>query len=235
MPGGSRSPRMSCPPGRPVPPTVLAECPGAARSRRDRPRATRTRQSARHPARHHRRLDHRRHPRPRRPPRGNHPPPRDRPGMAAHGPRRLPAPDPLPRLEPPPTTKSGSPTQSADCSSIDLQSPSPDSSPTAERCAPIAQFGAPPRRINIRDVGTPNTSSRIGLGEVSAVGYAQGCSSGDPQQPSRRLVASCRWPRSWRCAGLTAWIACPAAEPPGRGWRQDAATAGRDVRDQVGA
>ena len=28
-------------------------------------------------------------------------------------------------------------------------------------------------------------------------------------------------------AELTAWIACLTAEPPGRGWRQDAATAGR--------
>jgi hypothetical protein len=58
--------------------------------------------------------------------------------------------------------ESGSPTQSADCSSIDLRSPSPDSSPTAERCAPIAQFGAPPRGINIRDGGTPNGGSARG-------------------------------------------------------------------------
>ena len=61
--------------------------------------AARTRRAARHPACKHRRLDHRRHPRPRRPPRWNHPALRDRPGMASHGPRRLPPPDPLPRLE----------------------------------------------------------------------------------------------------------------------------------------
>jgi len=47
-------------------------------------------------------------------------------------------------------------------------------------------------------------------------------SSGDPQQPSRRLVVSCRWPRSWPCAELTALSACLAAELPGRGWREDA-------------
>jgi hypothetical protein len=41
-------------------------------------------------------------------------------------------------------------------------------------------------------------------------------SSGDPQQPSRRLVASCRWSRSWPCAGLTAnRVSCRRTAGPG--------------------
>jgi hypothetical protein len=59
-------------------------------------------------------------------------------------------------------------------------------------------------------------------------------SSGDPQLPSRRLVASCRRTRSWPCAELTAdRVSCRRTAGPG--WRQDAATAGRGVRDLVGA
>jgi hypothetical protein len=41
-------------------------------------------------------------------------------------------------------------------------------------------------------------------------------SSGDPQQPSRRLVVSCRWSRSWPCAELTAdRVSCRRTAGPG--------------------
>jgi len=57
---------------------------------------------------------------------------------------------------------------------------------------------AAPRQPN--PAAAPNTSSRMGSSEGSSCGICTRLSSGDPQQPSRRLVVSCRWPRSWLCA-----------------------------------
>jgi hypothetical protein len=65
--------------------------------------------------------------------------------------------------------------------------------------------------------------------EVLRRGTSTRLSSGDPQEPSRRLVASCRWSRSWPCAELTAnRVSCRRTAGPGLAARRG--NADRDVR-----